>query len=177
MLVDENDNELGVDSRENCHMGTGKRHRAFVIFLFDTKDRVLIQCRSSKVLLWPECWDVTAASHVYPEETYEEAARRRLVQELGIHDAPLQKVLAFTYSAGFGEYAENEYCALLVGKYEGQVQANEEVVADYKHVYLSEVEKDVRENPNRYTPWFKIALNKFIEYMGDSAQAGSFSKR
>ena len=34
VLVDDNDKELGLDTRENCHKGMGKRHRAFVVFLY-----------------------------------------------------------------------------------------------------------------------------------------------
>jgi isopentenyl-diphosphate delta-isomerase type 1 len=82
VLVDDNDRELGLDTRENCHKGNGRRHRAFVVFLF--KDgKMLLQRRSMKKKLWPGYWDVSVTSHVYKGETYENAGIRRSQQELG----------------------------------------------------------------------------------------------
>jgi isopentenyl-diphosphate delta-isomerase len=68
ILVDDNDNEKGLDTKENCHKGNGLRHRAFGILLFEG-ERLLLQKRSSKKLLWPGYWDLSIASHVHYGET------------------------------------------------------------------------------------------------------------
>src|SRR5436853_404501 len=77
--VDDKDNQVGTDTRENCHLGRGLRHRAYVVFLFHGGE-LLLQRRSREKLLWPGYWDVSYTSHVYPGETYFEAALRRGVQ-------------------------------------------------------------------------------------------------
>ena len=76
ILVDDNDNEIGTDTRENCHSGNGKRHRAYTAFVFHD-GKLLLQQRSKKKLLWPGAWDVSFTSHVYPGESYQQAAKRR----------------------------------------------------------------------------------------------------
>jgi len=163
MLVDENDNEIGRGTRENCHTGKGKMHRALVVFLFNKRKMLLIQQRSQKKQLWPGTWDCTVATHVYPNETYESAAQRALKQELGI-SATAKRLLAFTYFAPFNNHAENEYCTLLVGEYEGKVNPNPKEVSNSSYASLPALREKIAKEPEKYTPWFKIALEKFLKH-------------
>ena len=84
ILVDEKDNALGYDTRENCHLGEGRTHRAFVVFLFNSKKELLVQKRSSLKLLWSNYWDVSVTSHVLRDEDYLSASARALKNELAI---------------------------------------------------------------------------------------------
>ncbi len=163
ILVDDNDAEIGRETRERCHIGEGKMHRALVVFLFDRGKMLLIQRRSQNKQLWPGYWDCTVATHVYPDETYESAAQRALKQELGI-SATVKRLLAFKYFAPFSNHAENEYCTLLVGEYEGNVDPNPQEVSDFSHASLLELKEKVTEETETYTPWFKIALEKFLKH-------------
>jgi isopentenyl-diphosphate delta-isomerase len=161
-LVDENDNVIGTDTRENCHLGDGKLHRALVIFLFDD-NMLLIQQRSQKKLLWPGYWDCSLATHVYPNETYESASERRLKQELGIKTS-VKKVFGFVYHSPFNGFSEREYCALLTGNYKGKVYPNKDEISAYGFVNLKKLKEDITRKPEMYTPWFKIAFEKFSKY-------------
>jgi len=163
ILVDENDNEIGQETREKCHIGKGKMHRALVVFLFDRRRMLLIQQRSQRKQLWPGYWDCTVATHVYPNETYESAAKRALRQELDI-TTTVDKLLAFTYFAPFNNHAENEYCTLLVGEYEGKVNPNPEEVSDFDYTNLLELKEKITMETDMYTPWFKIAVEKFLKH-------------
>jgi isopentenyl-diphosphate Delta-isomerase len=170
VLVDENDNQIGTDTRENCHVGRGKRHRAYTVFLFHN-GKLLLQQRSSRKQLWPGGWDVSFTSHVYPGESYLEAANRKAIQELGAKIGPLTDVHSFVYFAPQGTHAENEFCRLLVGEFDGKVKPNPEEISAVRWMRLDEVVKDIRENPETYTPWFKLSLQGFI----DSPVARKFS--
>lgn len=162
VLVDEKDNELGVETRERCHEGQGMHHRAFVVFLFDG-GRMLLQRRSGKKLLWPGFWDVSFTSHVYKGETYEEAGLRRAGQELGIRLENLERVLAFNYEASFGDHSENEYCALLVGSFSGEVKPDPDEITEVKYMTVEELSRDMKEHSDSYTPWFKIAFERYTQ--------------
>jgi len=163
ILVDENDNEIGRETREKCHLGKGKRHRALVVFLFNKRRMLLIQRRSRNKQLWPGYWDCTVATHVYPNETYESAAQRALKQELSI-SAPVKRLLAFTYFAPFDDHSENEYCVLLVGEYEGKVNPNPQEVSNFNYTNLQELKEKLTKEIEKYTPWFKIALERFLQH-------------
>lgn len=164
VLVDELDNIKGFDTKENCHLGNGKLHRGFVIFLFDENNRILIQKRSDQKLIYNGFWDVSVASHPLKKqdkiETYEEAGKRRLGEELGIYeDVPLKRVLDYVYHAPFGKYSEKEFCVLLVGEYNGEIKPNPNEIADYKYLDIRDLNKEIKKSA--YTPWLKIAFEKF----------------
>jgi len=162
VLVDEKDNEIGTDTRENCHRGTGKRHRAYTVFLFHG-GKLLLQQRSRKKLLWPGGWDVSFTSHVYPGETYAQAAARKAVQELGAQVSDLSDVHSFVYFAPQGPNAENEFCRLLVGDFDGKSAPNPDEIAAVRWATVSDVEKDLRKNPGSYTPWFRLSFEGFMK--------------
>lgn len=161
VLVDENDKEIGTDTRENCHAGMGRRHRAYTVFLFH-EGRMLLQRRSAKKLLWPGAWDVSFTSHVYPGETYQQAAARKANQELNARVSDLVDVHSFVYFAPQGNNAENEFCRVLVGEFDGSVSPNSDEIMAVRWATLDEAEADLRSHPEAYTPWFKLSLEGFL---------------
>ena len=78
------------------NIDSGLLHRAFSVFLFDAKDRLLLQQRASEKITFPDMWTNTVCSHPLgvPGETgadletavqgVKRAAQRKLDQELGI---------------------------------------------------------------------------------------------
>ena len=76
LLVDEQDREIGVESKQACHAGGGLLHRAFSIFLFNSQDELLLQKRSAQKPLWPSYWSNTCCSHPRAGETMEQAIAR-----------------------------------------------------------------------------------------------------
>jgi len=163
VLVDENDNEIGTDTRENCHAGKGKRHRAYTVFLFHD-GKLLLQRRSSKKLLWPGAWDVSYTSHVYPRESYQQAASRKAVQELGVKIPPLTDVYSFIYFAPQGKNAENEFCRLLVGDFDGKVAPNPDEIMEIRWSRVDDLAADLKAHPDAYTPWLKLSLEGFLAH-------------
>ena len=162
VLVDDADNELGTDTRENCHQGSGKRHRAYTVFLFHS-GKLLLQQRSEKKVLWPGSWDVSFTSHVYPGESYEQAAKRKGRQELDAEFGPLTHVHSFVYFAPQGDWAENEFCKLFVGEFDGKVNPNPDEIRATKWVTLRGLKSDLQSNPSDYTPWLKLSLEGFLK--------------
>ena len=162
ILVDDNDREIGTDTRENCHAGNGKRHRAYTAFLFHD-GKMLLQQRSKKKLLWPGAWDVSYTSHVYPGETYQQAAARRAEQELKAKVGALADVHSFVYFAPQGANAENEFCRVLVGEFDGRIAPNKDEVAAIRWAAAAEVADDLRRRPDSYTPWFRLSFEGFMK--------------
>ncbi len=170
ILVDDNDKFLGKYShRHPAHTGQGSHHRAFVCFLIDKEGRILLQKR--KHWLWDNLWDVSAISHPLHlpdhDESYEEAAVRALKKEMGIEGVKTEKIGGFNYYEKHpeDEGCENEYCAIMTGRYDGLVTPDPDDVYEYKWMKFDEFVADVKTNPVLYTPWVCL-MTKTLEKEG-----------
>jgi isopentenyl-diphosphate delta-isomerase len=159
VLVDENDHEVGIAEKMNAHIEP-KLHRAFSIFIVNSKGELLIQQRALGKYHCPGLWANTCCSHPRPGEALEQAAHRRLQEEMGF-DTDLERVFSFIYKAEFDNgLTEMEYDHVFVGKWDGQPKINLEEVAAYEWVPVNELTAKIEEEPGKYTAWFKIALKK-----------------
>lgn len=156
IVVDEDDNVLGYKTKSECHEGKGILHRAFSIFIFNDENRLLIQKRSNSKQLWPLYWSNSCCSHPRKGETVEEASYRRLKEELGI-ETPLTFLFKFQYAAQYDEVgSEREMCSVLIGRSNNSISANKNEIAEWKYIERENLDKDMKENPANYTPWFKM---------------------
>jgi len=163
VLVDSNDNQTGSMDKLEAHLGDGKLHRAFTILVFNKKGETLIAKRSANKMLWPLYWDNTCASHPLQDESYIDAGERRLTEELGF-TCKLTEIDSFQYKEKYLDVGtEHEVCITLIGEYNGEVHLDSEEVADYKWISVKDLKNDMSDNPDIYTIWAKIALDRLIE--------------
>jgi isopentenyl-diphosphate delta-isomerase len=164
ILVDDNNKIIGYAPRSECHTGKGKRHRAFVILLYNKDKKILLQHRKHKV--FDKFWDLAGASHPLhadgKDEGDIEAALRCLRVEWGIEKAELKKVGAFNYFKQDENRCENEYCFLIAGEYNGELKMNPEVAYDFRWVGLEQVLSEIEEKPEMFTEWLLEAV-KILE--------------
>jgi isopentenyl-diphosphate delta-isomerase len=164
ILVDPRDNIIGYENKEKCHQGEGLLHRAFSIFIFNDETQLLIQKRSAEKLLWPLHWSNSACSHPRKGESYDEAAIRRLKEELGFQTS-LQLLFNFQYQARFRNIgSESEMCSVYVGKANGIVRANPNEIAEWKYMGLEKLNRGILAQPHLYTPWFRMEWGRIQEY-------------
>ena len=156
ILVDDEDRELGSLDKEACHNGIGVKHRAFSVFLFDERGRLLLQQRAREKRLWGGYWSNTCCSHPRVGEDTEDAATRRLVEELGIRVFGLEHLFGFSYQAAFGDLgSENEYCHVYFGRYIGEVVPNPDEVSAVIAEDVTELTLRLEAKPGQFTPWFQ----------------------
>ena len=167
ILVDSADKEIGHDSKENCHLLPTKLHRAFSIFIF-SKGKMLLTKRSSLKKTWHGFWTNTCCSHPRKGEKIEDAVKRRLKEEMGF-TCDLKYLFKFEYKADFDDkYGENELDSVFIGVYDGDIKPDKNEVEEWKFVDVNELRKDVGNNPDKYSPWFKLCFEKVIDYAEES---------
>lgn len=162
VLVDINDKVLGLKEKFATHKIPVPLHRAISIVIFNKdKSEMLITKRSINKPTWPYFWSNAVCSHPYPDESYQKAAERRLYEELGFKTS-LKEVFNFIYKGVMdnGVWGEHELDHVFVGQYEGKIIADPLEVAGYEWIKIEELKKDLKTNPKKYTPWFKIILEK-----------------
>lgn len=159
ILVDENDNEIGPFEKMEAHK-QGLLHRAFSVLLFNSKGEVLLQKRSSKKYHSAGLWTNTCCSHPRPGESVQEAAHRRLKEEMGIDVTP-EFAYSFIYKTTLENgLIEHELDHVYIGSYEGTPHVNNLEVEDWKFESIDWLKKDIVSNPEHYTFWFKEILNQ-----------------
>src|SRR3990167_9346165 len=82
ILVDEKDRPLGIQEKLTAHL-LPQRHRAFSVFVFNTKGETLIQKRALGKYHSPGLWANSCCGHPRPHEEAGEGAKRRPGEELG----------------------------------------------------------------------------------------------
>lgn len=160
-LVDSNSNVIGLKEKFETHHNPVPLHRAISVIVFDPKhEKLLLQKRPDDKPTWGGFWSNTCCTHPYPEESYEEAAKRRLQEEMGF-TTQLQEKMRFLYDAKMDEtWGEHEYDVVFVGEYEGDVNPDPNEVADWKWMTIDELNEDMTNNHETYSPWFKVILKE-----------------
>ncbi len=163
ILVDEEDNPVGVMEKIEAHKRGGVLHRAFSILIFNDKGQLMLQLRGRKKYHAGGLWTNTVCSHPRPGEDTLAAAHRRLVEEMGF-DTELMEVGSFIYRAEVGNgLTEYEYDHVIVGFYNGEPKPNPEEADGWKWMDFVDVLEDVERRSKIYTPWFRIMLEKMGE--------------
>jgi isopentenyl-diphosphate delta-isomerase len=163
VLVDEFDNEIGCMEKMEAHRSESL-HRAFSVFLFDSKGRMLLQQRAMNKYHSPGLWTNTCCSHPMPGESVQAAANRRLMEEMGIQTS-LTMAFNFIYKAKLDQgLTEHELDYVLIGKFDGEVYPNSLEVSDYLYEEIEQIKEHLKNKPEQYTVWFKIAFSKVLEW-------------
>lgn len=164
ILVDQSDQEIGTMEKMSAHE-LGLLHRAISVFLFNDKGELLLQKRASSKYHSGGLWTNTCCSHPRVGEANMDAAIRRLKEEMGIC-SDLYDAFSFTYKSLFKNgLTEYEFDHVFIGSSEHIPQLNPEEAEDYRYSNIRDVIKDVKQHPEQYTEWFKIAIYKVDEHL------------
>lgn len=163
VLVDENDVETGTMEKMEAHR-KGLLHRAFSVFIFNSKGEMLLQQRALNKYHSGGLWTNSCCSHPLPGEEIQTAAERRLRQEMGFSTG-LKKIFDFVYRASFENgLTEHEFDHVFAGQYEGEIIFNQQEVMDYCYRNMEEVRNSLREQPHKFTAWFHLAFPKIEDW-------------
>ena len=161
LLVNQQDQILGKMEKIEAHE-KGLLHRAFSVFIYNDKNELLLQKRAFSKYHTPGLWTNTCCSHQRENESNIEAGKRRLQEEMGFN-TELENQFSFIYKAPFSNgMTEHEYDHILIGYYNGEPQPNPDEVVEWKWMNLDSIEEDIHHNPDNYTAWFKILLEKYL---------------
>ena len=164
ILVDKNDKQVGLMPKLEAHK-KGVLHRAFSIFIFNSKYELLLQKRSSSKYHSGGLWTNTCCSHPREGEDILDAANRRLDEEMGIKTS-LRKVYDFIYKAELdNQLTEHEFDHVFYGVFDNDPILNIDEAEDFKWVDMETLNNDIIKDEDNYTVWFKIAFEYFYNYL------------
>lgn len=163
ILVNENDESIGTAGKIEAHE-KGLLHRAFSVFIFNGKGEMLLQQRTPGKYHSGGLWTNACCSHPYPGEETPLAAQRRLQEELGF-GTPVKKIFDFIYNTRFANgLTEHEFDHVFVGEYEGDIPFSRVEVEDICYATMQEIDISLKEHPERYTEWFRLAFPRIAAW-------------
>ncbi|XP_011689841.1 PREDICTED: isopentenyl-diphosphate Delta-isomerase 1 isoform X1 [Wasmannia auropunctata] len=176
ILVDKQDRPVGEATKQACHEidteGCVPLHRAFSVYLFNSKGELLLQKRSNTKITFPNHYTNTCCSHPLaeiPNEKEEEdaigvrrAAIRRLNYELGIPTSEVKPADLFyltriRYQApSNNRWGEHEIDYILFLQRDNlTINPNPDEVSETRWVPRSEIDNFMK-TTSLLTPWFRL---------------------
>lgn len=163
-LVDVNDVPTGTMEKMEAHKGA-HLHRAVSVFIVNSKGEWLLQQRAYHKYHSGGLWTNSCCTHPYPGETGQEAAQRRLKEELGM-SVELKKLFHFTYLAPLdNQLTEHELDHVFVGYSDQRPTPNPDEVNNVTYLSTHFITTDTLIHPHRYTEWFKIMVPKVANHL------------
>lgn len=164
ILVDESDMPIGTIEKMEAHR-KALLHRAFSVFIFNTKGEMLLQQRALDKYHSGSLWTNACCSHPYDGQQTQAAAEKRLQEEMGF-TTTLTKVFDFIYKAPFDNgLTEHEFDHVFTGTYDGAIVPDKSEVEDFCFMSMDAIKESLQLHPQKYTVWFKIAFPKMESYL------------
>lgn len=160
--VDSLDNEIGAIEKMEAHQ-KGVLHRAFSIFIFNSKKELLLQKRAKNKYHSGGLWTNTCCSHPHPSVPIEKTLEEKLMQEMGLKP-PLQHQFHFIYRCEFDNHLiEHELDHVYFGFTDELPNPNPEEADDWKYMNMEDLKVDLYSHPDKYTVWLQICFTQVYE--------------
>ena len=170
ILVDKNDNPIGLMNKLEAHE-KALLHRAFSVFILNDKKELMLQQRADHKYHSPLLWTNTCCSHQRENETNIQAGTRRLREEMGFV-TELKEMFHFIYKAPFDNgLTEHELDHVMIGYYNDVPVINDDEVESWKWMKIEDIKNDMITNPDIYTVWFKIIFEEFYHHFDENITA------
>lgn len=158
-LVDENGVTIGTAEKLAAHQPPGRLHRAFSVFLFDDRGRLLLQQRALGKYPSPGVWSNTCSGHPYPGEAPFTAAARRTYEELGVSPSLLAEAgtVRYNHPDPRSGLVEQEYNHLFVGLVQPPLGPDPEEIGATAFVTRAELAE--RHAKDTFPSWFMTVLD------------------
>jgi isopentenyl-diphosphate delta-isomerase len=164
ILVNELDEPCGQMEKLKAHQ-VGALHRAFSVFIFNSKGELLLQQRAKEKYHSSGLWTNTCCSHPRIGEEMGEATHRRLSEEMGI-TCPTTFAFSFLYNAVMENgLIEHEFDHVYFGNSDEIPVPEKSEVQAWRYISLKDLRHEITESPENFTAWLAISLDKVVEIM------------
>jgi 16S rRNA (adenine1518-N6/adenine1519-N6)-dimethyltransferase len=127
----------------------------------------LIQKRANHIISMPGRWDQSAAGHVDAGEYYATAAKRELMEEMGIENTALvERGRLFSDERDEPDKIKKRFSMLYTGTYNGEAKPNAEEVSEVRWIGQEELGAWMEARPDDFTQGF-IENFKYLQSLGN----------
>lgn len=157
-VVDINDTFLRVEDRKIVH-NSDQWHRGVHILLINGKNEILLQIRSSNKDKFPNCYDCSISEHVVAGESFENAAKRGIKEELGLENIPLKKIVKLKMSYGPHDNMITEVFEI---NSDGKIKLDKNETSKIIFVPKKDIPELLKKENDRFPPWTREILKWYV---------------
>ncbi|GAB5045901.1 NUDIX hydrolase [Thermodesulfovibrio sp. TK110] len=136
-IVDKDGRVISIAPRSIIHGNPSMLHKVVHVLVFNSKGELLLQKRASHKDVAPGKWDTSVGGHIKPGENILIAAKREMLEELGVVSENLKFLYTYIHS--------NEYESELVYTYwtlhEGPFDFNKNEIEEVAFWNINEIHK------------------------------------
>lgn len=156
-IVDLQNQVVRVATREEAYR-IGWLHRAASILVFNPEGKIFLQQRAASKKAFPLYWDISTAEHVRSKESFLQAAKRGLQEELGISAEVKLIRPVHLQNSRFekdGQWViENELVELYKADYDGEIKLDPKEVNAGGFFSKEQIKEMIDGGTHQFTPWF-----------------------
>lgn len=158
-VVDDHDKVLTIKYRDE--LLPTDTHRIVAIWVTNDSNQVLLAQRALHKKLHPGLWGPAAAGAVSHNETYDEAAKKELFEEIGLKDDNLTLVTKQLYKID-GEQRFIAWYKMSCDKKASQFTLEHDV-AEVRWFDLEQLKSELAAVPNKFVPSFFLWNELFLD--------------
>ncbi len=167
-IVDVDNKIIGKALRSECHSNPSLRHKTVHILVFNESMDILLQKRAANKNIQPGKWDSSVGGHLALGESFEKAAKRELLEELGLeHTSPLVHLFDMKIENEIESENSRVYAMLSSGPFYIQREEIDKV----KFWTKEEIESNI--NSNIFTPACVEELRKIFKNQNYKVEIGN----
>ena len=141
-VVNDKNEVIGQVPRDDLYSG-GHSHRIVHVLIFNDRGEMALQLRSKHIQFCPHHWVTVASGHVQSGETPEAAARREMMEEIGL-DIPFESSFEAVY--GPPQYPGlKKFSTVFTARYNGPFKIDPETVERVEFFRLEEINKMINQ--------------------------------
>jgi len=164
ILVDHLDRPTGKMEKLEVHE-KGLLHRAVTVYVFNSSGELLLQRRASDKYHCGGLWSNTTCGHPYPAEPTQQAAERRLFEEMGL-ELSLTPVFELSYNLPLSNgLIEHEYGHVYFAISDDQPTPNPQEAEDWRYLSVGDIQRAMLDEPQQFTPWFLYTFPRIPAYL------------
>jgi isopentenyldiphosphate isomerase len=157
-VIDKSGNIIGKATREECHSNRSLAHRVVHVLVFNSRGELFLQKRSMDKDIQPGKWDTSVGGHLNLGETFDQAVRREMGEELGI-SAPVKHI----YDYWMHSEVETEYVRTYICTYDGAIRFDPKEIEDGRFWSREQIEGEI--GTGTFTPNFEEEYQKYLQWL------------
>jgi len=160
-IVDERGAIIGIAPRSACHGDPSLIHRTAHVLVFNSRGELFLQRRSWSKDIQPGKWDTSVGGHLDVGETYKQAARREMAEELGIRGVHL----VFLYAYQMRNEVESENVQTFRCMWDGSICFDQQEIKEGRFWTVEEIEEALE--TGTFTPNFEEEFERYRQVASD----------